>query len=112
MLILDNAKKHKKEHGDEFVSVEHILQAFTSDKRFGQQLFKDLKIVENDLKEAISAVRGSQRVTDQSMSCEHFLLVYFFWQSTSVVLVFIYTLCNSHVTSCIVQKVNLILISR
>ncbi|RLN08813.1 uncharacterized protein C2845_PM11G00890 [Panicum miliaceum] len=64
--ILDNAKKHKKEYGDEFVSVEHILQAFTSDKRFGQQLFKDLKIVENDLKEAISAVRGSQRVTDQN----------------------------------------------
>nr|CAB3445852.1 unnamed protein product [Digitaria exilis] len=64
--ILDNAKKHKKEYGDEFVSVEHILQAFASDKRFGQQLFKDLKIVENDIKEAISAVRGSQRVTDQN----------------------------------------------
>uniref|UniRef100_K3YPM3 Clp R domain-containing protein n=1 Tax=Setaria italica TaxID=4555 RepID=K3YPM3_SETIT len=64
--ILDSAKKHKKEYGDEFVSVEHILQAFTSDKRFGQQLFKDLKIMENDLKEAISAVRGSQRVTDQN----------------------------------------------
>ncbi|XP_066329576.1 chaperone protein ClpB3, mitochondrial-like [Miscanthus floridulus] len=64
--ILDNAKKHKKEYGDEFVSVEHILQAFASDKKFGQQLFKDLKIVENDLKEAISAVRGSQRVTDQN----------------------------------------------
>lgn len=64
--ILDSAKKHKKEYGDEFVSVEHILQAFTSDKRFGQQLFKDLKIAENDLKEAISAVRGSQRVTDQN----------------------------------------------
>ncbi|CAO2037417.1 unnamed protein product [Urochloa humidicola] len=64
--ILDNARKHKKEYGDEFVSVEHILQAFASDKRFGQQLFKDLKIMENDLKEAISAVRGSQRVTDQN----------------------------------------------
>lgn len=91
MSILDNAKKHKKEYGDEFVSVEHILQAFASDKRFGQQLFKDLKIVENDLKEAISAVRGSQRVTDQSMS--HFSvssLVSFFWQSISMVLVFIY----------------------
>jgi len=88
--ILDNAKKHKKEYGDEFVSVEHILQAFASDKRFGQQLFKDLKIVENDLKEAISAVRGSQRVTDQSMSCDIFFSL--FWQSTSVVLVFICTL--------------------
>ncbi|GJM90398.1 hypothetical protein PR202_ga06675 [Eleusine coracana subsp. coracana] len=64
--ILDSARKHKKEYGDEFVSVEHILRAFTSDKRFGQQLFRDLKVDENDLKEAISAVRGSQRVTDQT----------------------------------------------
>ncbi|KAF0906060.1 hypothetical protein E2562_009069 [Oryza meyeriana var. granulata] len=64
--ILDNARKHKKEYGDEFVSVEHILRAFTADKRFGQQLFRDLKIGENELKEAISAIRGSQRVTDQN----------------------------------------------
>jgi ATP-dependent Clp protease ATP-binding subunit ClpA len=65
---LENARKHKNEYGDEFVSVEHILQAFPSDKRFGQQLFRDLKIDGNGLKDAISAVRGSQRVTDQSMS--------------------------------------------
>jgi ATP-dependent Clp protease ATP-binding subunit ClpB len=68
---LDGARKHKNEYGDEFVSVEHILQAFSSDKRFGQQLFRDLKINGNDLKDAISAVRGSQRVTDQSMSQLH-----------------------------------------
>uniref|UniRef100_A0A0E0CGR0 Clp R domain-containing protein n=1 Tax=Oryza meridionalis TaxID=40149 RepID=A0A0E0CGR0_9ORYZ len=54
--ILDNARKHKKEYADEFVSVEHILRAFTEDKRFGQQLFRDLKIGENELKEAISAL--------------------------------------------------------
>ena len=88
MSILDNAKKHKKEYGDEFVSVEHILQAFASDKKFGQQLFKDLKIVENDLKEAISAVRGSQRVTDQSMSCDIFLCLYSFLSFGRVLLWF------------------------
>ena len=66
-LILDKATRYKKEYGDEFVSVEHMLRAFTADKRFGQQLFEDLQIGENELKEAISAVRGSQRVTDQSM---------------------------------------------
>ncbi|EMS45718.1 Chaperone protein ClpB 2 [Triticum urartu] len=65
-LILDKAIKYKKEYGDEFVSVEHMLRAFTADKRFGQQLFEDLQIGENELKEAISAVRGSQRVTDQN----------------------------------------------
>jgi ATP-dependent Clp protease ATP-binding subunit ClpA len=94
---LDNAKKHKKEYGDEFVSVEHILQAFTSDKRFGQQLFKDLKIVENDLKEAISAVRGSQRVTDQSTFRAMFFSFYclfvfagFFCHRVLVVSVFVH----------------------
>ncbi|TVU02890.1 hypothetical protein EJB05_51570, partial [Eragrostis curvula] len=64
--ILDNARKLKKEYGDDFVSVEHVLRAFASDKRFGQQLFRDLKVDENDLKDAISSVRGSQRVTDQN----------------------------------------------
>lgn len=36
------------------------------DKRFGQQLFRDLKVNENSLKDSISVVRGSQQVTDQN----------------------------------------------
>ena len=72
--LLDNARKHKKEMGDDFVSVEHLLLAFQSDKRFGQQFFKNLQLGEMDLKEAVKAVRGSQRVTDQSMDC---LVVHF-----------------------------------
>lgn len=67
-LLLDNARKRKKEMGDDFVSVEHFLLAYHSDKRFGQQLFKNLQLSEKDLKDAVQAVRGSQRVTDQSMN--------------------------------------------
>lgn len=67
--LLDNARKNKKEMGDEFVSVEHLLVAFHKDRRFGQQLFKNLQLSEKDLKDAVQAVRGSQRVTDQSMNC-------------------------------------------
>ena len=52
--------------GDDFVSVEHLVLAFYSDKRFGKKLFSDLQLSEKDLKDAVSAVRGSQRVTDQS----------------------------------------------
>lgn len=66
--LLDEARKHKKEMKDDFVSVEHLVLAFPSDKRFGQQLFISLKISEKDLKDAVQAVRGSQRVTDQSMN--------------------------------------------
>ncbi|KAI3982167.1 hypothetical protein MKX01_019073 [Papaver californicum] len=64
--LLDNAKRHKKEFGDDFLSVEHLLLAFRDDKRFGKQLFKDLQLGENELKEAIKGVRGNQRVTDQN----------------------------------------------
>lgn len=67
-VLLDSAQKHKKEMGDDFVSVEHLLLAFHSDKRLGQQLFRKLQLSEKDLREAIKAVRGNQRVTDQSMT--------------------------------------------
>ncbi|KAK6162092.1 hypothetical protein DH2020_001933 [Rehmannia glutinosa] len=64
--LLDNARKFKKEMGDSFLSVEHLVLAFSLDKRFGQQLFKNLQLSEKALKDAVQAVRGSQRVTDQN----------------------------------------------
>lgn len=64
--LLDNAMKYQKELGDDFVSVEHFMLAFLSDKRFGQQLLKNLQLGQKELKEAILAVRGNQKVTDQS----------------------------------------------
>lgn len=73
---MDNSRKYKKEMGDEYVSVEHLLLAFHSDKRFGQQLFKNLQLNEKTLKDAIEAIRGSQRVTDQSTNL-HFKVSYF-----------------------------------
>ncbi|XP_008796927.2 chaperone protein ClpB3, mitochondrial [Phoenix dactylifera] len=66
VTILDNAKKYKKEFNDEFLSVEHLVLGFCSDKRFGQQLFKNLQLSEKQLKDAVLAVRGNQRVTDQN----------------------------------------------
>ncbi|KAK3025426.1 hypothetical protein RJ639_040974 [Escallonia herrerae] len=64
--LLETARRHKKEMHDDFISVEHIVLAFFSDKRFGQQLFRKLQVSEKALKDAIQAVRGSQRVTDQN----------------------------------------------
>ncbi|KAG1363344.1 chaperone protein ClpB3, mitochondrial [Cocos nucifera] len=66
VTVLDSAKKYKKEFNDDFQSVEHLVLAFCSDKRFGQQLFKDLQLSEKQLKDAVLAVRGNQRVTDQN----------------------------------------------
>ncbi|KAJ6849754.1 chaperone protein ClpB3, mitochondrial [Iris pallida] len=64
--LFDTAKKHKKDLGDEFLSVEHFLLALHSDKRFGQQLFKSIQLDEKALKDAVLAVRGNQRVTDHN----------------------------------------------
>eukprot|EP01018_Ginkgo_biloba_P006974 Gb_21720 [translate_table: standard] len=66
MALLEHAKDYKKEFGDEFLSVEHMVLAFLKDKRFGQQLFKDLQLSAKDLKDAVQAVRGQQKVTDQN----------------------------------------------
>lgn len=57
---------HKKEMLDSYVSVEHLLLAFYSDVRFGQEFFKNLKLDKKALKDVVKDVRGSQRVTDQS----------------------------------------------
>ncbi|KNA10130.1 hypothetical protein SOVF_147290 [Spinacia oleracea] len=64
--LLDRARKHKKEMGDDFVSVEHLVLAFHSDPRFGKQLFQNFNLDEKELKASIQAVRGSQKVTDQN----------------------------------------------
>ncbi|KAH9625295.1 hypothetical protein KSS87_009053 [Heliosperma pusillum] len=64
--LLERARKHKKEMGDDFLSVEHFVLAFHLDQRFGGQLFQKFNLTEKDLKDAIQNVRGSQRVTDQN----------------------------------------------
>ncbi|XP_010417276.1 PREDICTED: chaperone protein ClpB4, mitochondrial [Camelina sativa] len=65
-VILENAKSYKKEMLDSYVSVEHLLLAYYSDIRFGQEFFKNMKLGKQALKDAIKDVRGSQRVTDQN----------------------------------------------
>ncbi|KAL9231515.1 hypothetical protein vseg_006737 [Gypsophila vaccaria] len=64
--LLERARKHKKDMGDDFLSVEHLVLAFHSDQRFGGKLFQKFNLSEKDLKDAIQDVRGSQRVTDQN----------------------------------------------
>lgn len=74
--LLENARKHKKEMKDDFVSVEHLVLAFPPDKRFGERLFKNLQLSEKALKDAVQAVRGSQRVTDQSKNWIYYTLLF------------------------------------
>ena len=63
--LLERARKSKKELGDEFVSVEHLILAYAGDRRFGQGLLKEQGVSEKILEKAVKEVRGAQKVTDQ-----------------------------------------------
>ncbi|KAE8735839.1 Chaperone protein ClpB3 [Hibiscus syriacus] len=63
--LMQRAREYKKEYGDSFVSVEHLVLGFAQDRRFGKQLFKDFQISTQALKSAIESIRGRQSVTDQ-----------------------------------------------
>ncbi|XWS30193.1 hypothetical protein CRYUN_Cryun24cG0096400 [Craigia yunnanensis] len=63
--LIQRAREYKKEYGDSFVSVEHLVLGFTQDQRFGKQLFRDFQISHQSLKSAIESIRGRQSVIDQ-----------------------------------------------
>ncbi|XP_056169745.1 chaperone protein ClpB3, chloroplastic isoform X1 [Syzygium oleosum] len=63
--LINRAREFKKEFGDSFVSVEHLVLGFAKDPRFGKQLFRDFQITEQKLKSAVEAIRGRQSVIDQ-----------------------------------------------
>ena len=63
--MVTRAQEFKSKWKDEFVSVEHLLQALAEDQRFGQNLLKNANIDMKGLEMAIKDVRGSNRVTDQ-----------------------------------------------
>ena len=64
--LLEQAERSKQEFGDSYISIEHLLLALAGDPRCGRQLLQDNGVQEKTLREAIQAVRGSQRVTDQN----------------------------------------------
>lgn len=63
--LFQRARQFKKDMGDSYVSVEHLVLGFAEDKRFGKQLFRDFQISEKSLKSAIESIRGKQSVIDQ-----------------------------------------------
>jgi ATP-dependent Clp protease ATP-binding subunit ClpB len=64
--LLDRAESYRKEFGDDYISVEHILLGYVKDDRFGKALFQELKLDEKKLKSTITQIRGNQKVTDQN----------------------------------------------
>jgi ATP-dependent Clp protease ATP-binding subunit ClpB len=64
--VLDQADALKTSFGDSYIAIEHLLLALAIDDRCGKQLFSQAGTNAEKLKEAVQAVRGNQRVTDQN----------------------------------------------
>ncbi len=64
--VLDRADGLKKDFEDSFIAVEHLVLALAGDERCGRQLLSQAGADGARIKEAVQAVRGSQRVTDQN----------------------------------------------
>ncbi len=65
-ILLDAAEAYRKDYGDEYISIEHLVLAFIKDDRFGKELLGSFKLDEAKLKQIISQIRGNQKVTDQN----------------------------------------------
>ena len=63
---LQKATSYLKEFKDEFVSVEHVLLGILSVNDKTSTALKDYGVNEKDLKKAIIALRGDNKVTDQN----------------------------------------------
>ncbi|RYD87325.1 MAG: AAA family ATPase, partial [Sphingobacteriales bacterium] len=63
---LQKAQGYLKEFKDDFVSVEHILLGILASNGKASGALKDAGVNEKDLKKAITALRGDNKVTDQN----------------------------------------------
>ncbi len=65
--VVDQAEKHAKAFGDEFVSTEHLLLALAGTKGADSvALLRDAGVTPKGLADAVQSVRGAHKVTDQN----------------------------------------------
>jgi len=64
--VLNQADALRKTYDDSYIAIEHLVLALAIDDRCAKQLFSQAGTNPEKLKEAVQAVRGSQRVTDQN----------------------------------------------
>jgi ATP-dependent Clp protease ATP-binding subunit ClpB len=64
--VLDQADALKASFDDSYIAIEHLLLALAIDDRCGKQLLAQAGTSAQKLREAVQAVRGSQKVTDQN----------------------------------------------
>src|SRR5437868_12395051 len=64
--IFDRAEEEARKLGDEYISTEHLLLALAEVKGESRRLLNEVGVTHDSLLEALEAVRGAHRVTDQN----------------------------------------------
>ncbi len=64
--VLQKAEDLAQQGGDEYVSVEHLLMGIADTDCTASKMLKDMGLTKEELKRAISELRGGQKVTSQS----------------------------------------------
>ena len=64
--VLTKAEDLAQKQGDEFVSIEHLLEAILAVNSTASKILKDAGVTEKELSAAIKELRGGQKVTSQS----------------------------------------------
>ncbi|OKH33369.1 ATP-dependent chaperone ClpB [[Phormidium ambiguum] IAM M-71] len=65
-VMLDRAESARENWQDTYISVEHLLLAFTEDERVGRRLMKAYDVDGKKLEATVKTIRGNQKVTDQN----------------------------------------------
>jgi len=70
-ILLDRAEAARASMQDGYISIEHLLLGFAEDERIGRRMLKSFNSEQAKLEAAIKAIRGSQKVTDQSPESQY-----------------------------------------
>ncbi|MGF1575042.1 MAG: ATP-dependent chaperone ClpB [Cyanophyceae cyanobacterium] len=63
---LDRAELARKEYEDDYISVEHLFLGVLGDDRIGKRILAPMGLTLEQVKPAITEVRGKQKVTDKN----------------------------------------------
>jgi len=66
MDCLNKAGNIKREFGDQYISIEHLVLAAADTDGYGKKIFTELGSGVKQLKEAVNAIRGTSKVTSRN----------------------------------------------
>ncbi len=64
--MLDRAEVYRSSWDDKYISVGHILLAFSEDGRVGKRILNSFNLNSQDLETIIKSIRGTKKVTEQN----------------------------------------------